>query len=53
LLGTHVFGVMAIKELGLEPTYYLLLGQFWIVSPFNGLQQILMKTDARWNGLRI
>ncbi len=50
LLGVHVFGVMAVKELGLEPTYYLLLGQFWIVSPFNGLQQILMLVVAWIHG---
>lgn len=50
LLGTHVFGVMAVKELGLEPTYMLVLGQFWVVSPINGLQQIVMLVIAWIHG---
>ena len=28
LLGMHVFGLMAVKNLGLEPTYMVVLGQF-------------------------
>jgi adenylate cyclase len=50
LLGLHVFGVMAVKELGLEPTYMLVLGQFWIVSPLYGLQQIVMLVVAWIHG---
>ncbi|MEL6417396.1 MAG: hypothetical protein AAFQ55_02085, partial [Pseudomonadota bacterium] len=42
LLATHVFGVMATKELGLEPTYTLILGQFWVISPVDGLLQVVM-----------
>lgn len=50
LLGMHVFGVMAIKNLGLEPTYMIVLGQFWIVSPIDGLQQIIMLVVAWVHG---
>lgn len=50
LLGLHVFGVMAVKDLGLEPTYMLVLGQFWIVSPLSGLQQIVMLVVAWIHG---
>ncbi len=50
LLGMHVFGVMAIRGLGLEPTYMVVLGQFWIVSPLNGLQQIVMLVVAWIHG---
>ena len=50
LLGLHVFGVMAVRDLGLEPTYMIVLGQFWIVSPFDGLQQILMLVVAWIHG---
>jgi adenylate cyclase len=50
LLAKHVFGVMAIKELGLEPTYAIVLGQFWVVSPFDGLQQIVMLVVAWIHG---
>ncbi|PSL18107.1 2Fe-2S iron-sulfur cluster-binding protein [Shimia abyssi] len=50
LLAKHVFGVMAAKELGLEPTYALVLGQFWVVSPFDGLQQIVMLVVAWIHG---
>jgi adenylate cyclase len=50
LLGLHVFGVMAVKELGLEPTYALVLGQFWIVSPLDGLQQVVMLVVAWVHG---
>lgn len=50
LLARHVFGVMAAKELGLEPTYALVLGQFWVVSPFDGLQQIVMLVVAWIHG---
>ncbi len=42
LLGQHVFGIMAVRDLGLEPTYAVVLGQFWVVSPIAGLQQIVM-----------
>lgn len=50
LLAAHVFGVMAAKDLGLEPTYTLVLGQFWVVSPFAGLQQIVMLVVAWIHG---
>ncbi|MEM7318941.1 MAG: 2Fe-2S iron-sulfur cluster-binding protein [Pseudomonadota bacterium] len=50
LLGVHVFGVMAVRELGLEPTYPLLLNNFWVVSPVNGLQQVLMLVVAWIHG---
>lgn len=50
LLAMHVFGVMAVKELGLEPTYALVLGQFWVVSPFDGLQQVIMLVVAWIHG---
>ena len=50
LLGLHVFGVMAVRELGLEPTYMLLLGQFWVVSPVDGLQQVVMLVVAWIHG---
>ncbi|WP_298838072.1 2Fe-2S iron-sulfur cluster-binding protein [uncultured Roseobacter sp.] len=50
LLGMHVFGVMAVKELGLEPTYALVLGQFWVVSPLDGLQQVVMLVVAWIHG---
>ncbi|MEX0339945.1 MAG: 2Fe-2S iron-sulfur cluster-binding protein [Arenibacterium sp.] len=50
LLASHVFGVMAAKELGLEPTYALVLGQFWVVSPFDGLKQVLMLVVAWIHG---
>lgn len=51
LLGMHVFRVMAVKDLGLEPTYMIVLGQFWIVSPFAGLQQIVMLVVAWVHGV--
>ncbi len=50
LLAMHVFGVMAVKDLGLEPTYALVLGQFWVVSPLDGLQQIIMLVVAWIHG---
>lgn len=50
LLAMHVFGVMAVKELGLEPTYSLVLGQFWVISPFDGLQQVVMLVVAWIHG---
>ncbi len=50
LLALHVFGVMAIKDLGLEPTYALILGHFWVVSPFDGLQQVVMLVVAWIHG---
>lgn len=50
LLAGHVFGVMAAKELGLEPTYAMLLGQFWVVSPFDGLLQVMMLVVAWIHG---
>ena len=50
LMGMHVFGVMAVDELGLEPTYPLVLGQFWVVSPINGLQQIALLVVAWIHG---
>lgn len=50
LLAMHVFGVMAVKELGLEPTYSLVLGQFWVISPFDGLQQVVMLVVAWTHG---
>lgn len=50
LLAMHVFGVMAVKDLGLEPTYALVLGQFWVVSPSDGLQQIVMLVVAWLHG---
>lgn len=50
LLAAHVFGVMAAKQLGLEPTYALVLSQFWVVSPFAGLQQIVMLVVAWIHG---
>ncbi|KPA23648.1 2Fe-2S ferredoxin-5 [Shimia sp. SK013] len=50
LLAKHVFGVMAAKEIGLEPTYALVLGQFWVVSPFDGLQQVVMLVVAWIHG---
>lgn len=50
LLAMHVFGVMAVKDLGLEPTYALVLGQFWVVSPFDGLQQVVMLVVAWIHG---
>ena len=50
LLALHVFGVMAIKDLGLEPTYALILGHFWVVSPFDGLQQVVVLVVAWIHG---
>ncbi|WP_300037599.1 2Fe-2S iron-sulfur cluster-binding protein [uncultured Roseobacter sp.] len=50
LLGMHVFGVMAIDDLGLEPTYMIVLGQFWVVSPLDGLQQVVMLVVAWIHG---
>ena len=50
LLAMHVFGVMAVEELGLEPTYALVLGQFWVISPFDGLQQVAMLVVAWIHG---
>lgn len=50
LLAPHVFGVMAAEELGLEPTYALVLSQFWVVSPVDGLLQIVMLTVAWIHG---
>ncbi|WP_171180863.1 2Fe-2S iron-sulfur cluster-binding protein [Ruegeria sp. HKCCD8929] len=50
LLGTHVFGVMALRELGLVPTYPILLNNFWVVSPVNGLQQVVMLVVAWIHG---
>ncbi|MEP0962455.1 MAG: 2Fe-2S iron-sulfur cluster-binding protein [Roseobacter sp.] len=50
LLGKHVFGVMALKDLGLEPTYMMVLGHFWVNSPFDGLQQVLMLVVAWIHG---
>ncbi len=50
LMGIHVFGVMAVKQLGLEPTYFLILSQFWIVSPINGLQQVALLVVAWIHG---
>lgn len=50
LLALHVFGVMAVRELGLEPTYALVLGQFWVVSPLDGLQQVVMLVVAWIHG---
>ena len=50
LLGMHVFGVMAVKNLGLEPTYAIVLGQFWVVSPLDGLQQVIMLVVAWIHG---
>lgn len=50
LLGRHVFGVMAVHDLGMEPTYMLLLGQFWVVSPVDGLQQVVMLVVAWIHG---
>ena len=50
LLAGHVFGVMAVKDLGLEPTYALVLGQFWVVSPEAGLKQIVMLVVAWVHG---
>lgn len=50
LLAMHLFGIMAVKELGLEPTYPLVLGQFWVNSPIAGLQQIVMLVVAWIHG---
>ena len=50
LLAPHVFGVMAVDQIGLEPTYALLLGQFWVISPIDGLQQIVMLFVAWFHG---
>lgn len=50
LLGLHVFGIIAVRDLGLEPTYMLVLSQFWVVSPFDGLQQIVMLVVAWIHG---
>ena len=50
LLGQHVFGIMAVGELGLEPTYPLVLGQFWVNSPAQGLVQIIMLVVAWIHG---
>lgn len=50
LLAKHVFGIMAVHDLGLEPTYMIVLGQFWIVSPLDGLQQIVMLVVAWIHG---
>ncbi len=50
LLSTHVFGIMAAEELGLEPTYPLVLGQFWVISPIDGLQQVIMLVIAWIHG---
>ena len=50
LLGMHVFGVMAVKQLGLEPTYALVLSQFWVVSPLDGLQQVVLLVVAWIHG---
>jgi adenylate cyclase len=50
LLGLHVFGVMALRDLGLEPTYMIVLGQFWVVSPLDGLQQVVMLVIAWIHG---
>ena len=50
LLAPHVFGIMAVKSLGLEPTYALVLGQFWVISPGLGLIQIIMLVVAWIHG---
>ncbi len=50
LMGIHVFGVMAVKDLGLEPTYYLVLSTFWVISPLYGLQQIVLLVVAWIHG---
>ena len=50
LLSGHVFGIMAVKDLGLEPTYTLVLSQFWVVSPEDGLKQIVMLVVAWVHG---
>ena len=50
LLGMHVFGVMAVEALGLEPTYALVLSNFWVVSPLNGLQQVVLLVVAWIHG---
>lgn len=50
LLARHVFGVMAAKDLGLEPTYSIVLRQFWVVSPVDGLVQIVMLVVAWIHG---
>lgn len=42
LLAPHVFAVMAAEELGLHANYALVLNQFWVVSPVDGLFQIVM-----------
>ena len=50
LLALHVFGVMALSDLGLEPTYMIVLEQFWVVSPFYGLQQVVLLVVAWVHG---
>lgn len=50
LLAPHVFGVMAAEQLGLETTYILVLNQFWVVSPVDGLLQIVMLVVAWIHG---
>lgn len=50
LLGVHVFGVMALKDLGLVPTYTIVLDNFWVVSPLNGLQQVVLLVVAWIHG---
>lgn len=50
LLAPHVFGVMAYKELGLVPTYDLLLRYFWDTSPFDGLRQVCLLVVAWLHG---
>ncbi|NRB03192.1 MAG: 2Fe-2S iron-sulfur cluster binding domain-containing protein [Rhodobacteraceae bacterium] len=50
LMAPHVFGIMAADEIGFEPTYALVLSQFWVFSPVDGLLQIVMLVVAWIHG---
>lgn len=50
LLAPHVFGIMAYSDLGLEPTYDLVLRFFWNLSPFDGLRQVVLLVVAWLHG---
>jgi adenylate cyclase len=50
LLAPHVFGVMAYQEMGLVPTYNLLLGFYWNTSPYEGLRQVVLLVVAWLHG---
>lgn len=50
LLAPHVFGVMAVDALGLVPTYALVMNEFWVNSPVQGLLQVIMLVVAWIHG---